>query len=416
MGLLCDVTVEDDTDNNQKYLMINVAKYETPVSYHGKYYKRVGSTTQEVTGFELNNFILKAYGFTWDGVAISECSVDELDERAFKIFKTWAIRTNRFKEEELQISNEELLHNLRAFEKGHLTRGAIMAFHPDPEKWVVGAYTKIGYFANDADILFQDEVHGSLMAQVEDALDIIYTKYMKALISYPDEIHRAETFFFPCGAFRELLFNALIHKDYTKPYPIQILIYRDKIDLWNIGEMPETVRIEDLYKPHHSAPRNPKIADIFFKGGFIESWGRGYFKIKTICEEQNAKLPEPKVVSGGFSAICNASDYYRQLAGKYGIDGFTEDTQKTDRNINISDKGANVPLTVPLNVPLNDRKQKILDCIHEKPNITVKEISDMIGVNEKTVKRDISELKEKQIIIRDGSKKTGFWKILTEGK
>lgn len=329
---MCDVSVADDSDNNLKYLVIKVNKYENPVSYHGKYYKRVGSTTQEVTGFELNDLILNAYGLSWDAVSIPDVSVKDLDERAFKVFKTWAIRTNRFKEEELEISNEALLQNLRAFDKERLTRAAVMAFHPDPEKWVIGAYTKIGYFANDADILFQNEIHGSLMTQVEDALDIIYTKYMKALISYPDEIHRAETYFFPRGAFRELLLNALIHKDYTKPYPIQILIYKDKIDIWNIGEMPETVKIEDLYKLHHSAPRNPKIADIFFKCGFIESWGRGYFKIKTICEEQNATLPEPKVVSGGFSAICNASETYKKLAAEYGIDGFAETAQKVPSN------------------------------------------------------------------------------------
>ncbi len=149
----------------------------------------------------------------------------------------------------------------------------------------------------------------------------------------PLKIHRAETYFFPRGAFRELLLNALIHKDYTKPYPIQILIYKDKIDIWNIGEMPETVKIVDLYKLHHSAPRNPKIADIFFKCGFIESWGRGYFKIKTICEEQNATLPEPKVVSGGFSAICNASETYKKLAAEYGIDGFTESAQKNSEKV-----------------------------------------------------------------------------------
>lgn len=93
---------------------------------------------------------------------------------------------------------------------------------------------------------------------------------MKALISYND-IHREELYFFPRVAFRELLLNALIHKDYTQPYPVQIQIFRDKIDIWNIGEMPKTVQIKDLYQRHPSVPRNPKIADIFFKCGFVEN-------------------------------------------------------------------------------------------------------------------------------------------------
>ena len=405
MGLLCDVSVTDDSDNNLKYLIIKVNKYENPVSYHGKYYKRVGSTTQEVTGFELNDLILNAYGLSWDAVSIPDVSVKNLDERAFKVFKTWAIRTNRFKEEELEISNEALLQNLRAFDKERLTRAAVMAFHPDPEKWVIGAYTKIGYFANDADILFQDEIHGSLMTQVEDALDIIYTKYMKALISYPDEIHRAETYFFPRGAFRELLLNALIHKDYTKPYPIQILIYKDKIDIWNIGEMPETVKIEDLYKLHHSAPRNPKIADIFFKCGFIESWGRGYFKIKTICEDQNATLPEPKVVSGGFSAICNASETYKKLAAEYGIDGFAESAQKMPSNC------PEVAQKLPRSCP--EVAQKTYEAICKNPKSSISELSNETGLSERTIKNHQKLLKDLNIIERVGSDRNGYWKLLS---
>ena len=66
-------------------------------------------------------------------------------------------------------------------------------------------------------------------------------------------VTRRETFFFPKEAFRELLLNAVIHKDYMQTIPIQIQIYKDKIDIWNIGKMPDELRIEDLFKnivPH----------------------------------------------------------------------------------------------------------------------------------------------------------------------
>ena len=54
-------------------------------------------------------------------------------------------------------------------------------FHPDPEKWVTGAYIKIGYFG-DSDLRYQDEVHGPLILQADKVAELIYTKYMKALI------------------------------------------------------------------------------------------------------------------------------------------------------------------------------------------------------------------------------------------
>ena len=86
-----------------------------------------------------------------------------------------------------------------------------------------------------------------------------------------------------------------------------------------------------MYQRHPSVPRNPKIADIFFKCGFVESWGRGYFKIKSICEEFKARLPEPTVLTGGLSVVCNASGVYRKLAAEYKVDGFVESSARTEQ-------------------------------------------------------------------------------------
>lgn len=254
MGLMLDIQVlSAEDDETLKYLKIAVEHYPFPVSYHGKYYKRIGSTTQEVIGIELDKMILSVQGRTWDSVPVPHVKVSELDERAFQIFKKRALFTHRLSEDELNVSNEELIRNLHVFENDYLTRAAVLSFHPDPEKWFTGAYVKIAYFLNDADILYQDEVHGSLMEQVERTMEIIYTKYMKALIDY-DGIARRETYFFPHDAFRELLLNALIHKDYLKTTPIQIQIFKDKIDIWNIGKMPDDMSVADLYKKHRSDP------------------------------------------------------------------------------------------------------------------------------------------------------------------
>ena len=96
MGLLVDLQVlTSDDDENIKYLKISVEKYPFPVSYHGKYYKRVGSTTQEVIGVELDKMILSVQGRTWDSIPVPNVKVSDLDERAFQIFKKRALFTHR---------------------------------------------------------------------------------------------------------------------------------------------------------------------------------------------------------------------------------------------------------------------------------------------------------------------------------
>lgn len=84
-------------------------------------------------------------------------------------------------------------------------------------------------------------------------------------------------------AFREILLNAIVHKDYSSCNPIQISVYDDKIYIWNDGEMPPNLDSTDkLFMKHSSKPYNPKLANIFFKSGMIEAWGRGFEKIRKL--------------------------------------------------------------------------------------------------------------------------------------
>ena len=123
----------------------------------------------------------------------------------------------------------------------------------------------------------------------------------------------------------------------------------------------------------------------------VESWARGFEKIAAYCEELNAKLPEIDLSLGGVTARCFASETYLKLMKEH------ENTLQ------------NAPLNVPLNVPLNEREEKILKLIADDANITVTEIANKLNVNEKTIKRDITALKGKNILEREGSKKSGAW-------
>ena len=122
---------------------------------------------------------------------------------------------------------------------GFLTRAAMLAFYHDPERWVTGSYIKIGFFGDShSDLQYQDEVHGPLIEQIDRAIDLVYTKYLKARITY-EGIQRVEVFMFPREAFREILLNAVVHKDYAACNSIQISVYDNEMYIWNDGQMPE---------------------------------------------------------------------------------------------------------------------------------------------------------------------------------
>ena len=344
-------------------------------------------------GVDDKGYALFMQGRTWDSVPVSGISTKELDHGALKLFREKAVESQRLDKKATGVSVQNLLQNLRCTEGSHLTRAAMMCFHPDPESWVTGAYIKIVFFATEADILYQDEIHGPLLIQVERAMDLIFTKYMKALVSY-EGINRQERFFFPPDAFRELLLNAVVHKDYTETTPIQIKIYSDRIWMWNPGNMPEEVKVKDLFKKHVSKPRNPNITNVFFKSGYVESWGRGYYNIELACEETDSKLPKPKAEFGGLTVECSASDQYKELASKWNIGG------------------ANRTINPPINPPINKTQQVLLDLVKENNNYTYDDLASLTNKHRDTVRENLKKLQELGLIRRVGARKNGHWEIV----
>jgi len=165
-------------------------------------------------------------------------------------------------------------------------------FHPQPERFVTGAFVKVGFFHTDDDLLYHDESHCDLFTQVTKTLDLLLTKYLKAGITYQG-IQRMETFPVLEPAVREAVLNAIIHKDYASGTPIQISVYAENLMIWNPGQLPPAWTVAKLLGKHSSQPFNPEIANVFFRAGEMEAWGRGIEPIFVSCRE--AGFPEPVI-------------------------------------------------------------------------------------------------------------------------
>ena len=266
LGIIVDVNLK--TDKGKEFLEILVEPYPYPVSYKGQYHYRSGSTKQELKGAALDKFLLQKQGKRWDAVPMPKVTVVDFKNDSFNLFRKNAARSG---EEVPAESNATLIENLQLKENSYLKRAAVLLFHHDPEQYVTGAYVKIGFFETDADLLYQDEVHGNLFEQADKTLDLLLTKYLRAYISY-EGISRVEKYPFPKEALREALLNAIVHKDYSSGVPIQISVYEDKIIFWNSGQLPENWTVGRLFEKHASMPYNPLIANAFFRAGLIEAW------------------------------------------------------------------------------------------------------------------------------------------------
>lgn len=364
LGIVAEVNLHETEHGD--YIEIVVEPQPNPVSCKGEYHYRSGSTKQELKGAALDKFLLGKQGKHWDGVPVPHVTVTDLKQETFDFFRKKGVKSNRLSEDVLTDSNELLLNNLKLTDGNYLKRAAVLLFHPDPEKFVTNAYVKIGFFESDSDLRFQDEVHGNLFEQVEKTMELLFTKYIKAMISY-DDIYRIETFEYPKEAIREALLNAIAHKDYTGATPIQISVYKDKIMIWNYGELPENWTIDTLQKKHSSIPHNPDISNAFFRIGYIEAWGRGIRKMNEQCA--TAGLPQPL--------------YYYESSGFWVV--FRKDLFNEE---DLQAKG------------LNPRQIKAVMYVKEKGKITNKEYQEINQVSKRTANTDLSELVHKYNIFQ----------------
>ena len=349
-----------------EYIEIVVEPHPNPVNYKGEYHYRSGSTKQELKGAALDKFLLQKYGKKWDGVPIPNVTVSELKPETIDFFKEKGIEAKRLDESCLKDTPEKFLDNLKLTENGYLKRAALLLFHPDPERFVTGAFVKIGFFRSESDLQFQDDIHGNLFEQVEKTMELLLTKYTRALISYKG-LSRIETYEYPEKALREALLNAVAHKDYAGCVPIQIRVYPDRIKIWNEGKLPEDWTVNNLFNEHSSRPYNPDIANAFFRSGYVEAWGRGIDKMSEMCTA--AGLPAPQITNEG-------SDFWIT---------FRKDIYNKEE---LSNRG------------LNERQIKAVLYVKEKGRITNAEYQEINDISKRTAVYDLVELVDKYNLLK----------------
>lgn len=382
LGIVADVNKH--TKGGKEYLEIKIKPSSFPVSYHGQFHYRSGSTKQQLTGIALSEFIMRKTGARWEDVTVDDITVDDLDDESFKIFRREALRKKRMTEAELNISNAELLQKLHLIKDGKLKRSAVLLFYSDPSTVQNGSFIKIGKFDEKGIVTYHHDLEESLIVNASKVIDLIYLMYLKAKISYEHDV-RVEEYPFARAAIREAIYNAIAHNCYMYGAPIQIRIADDSITISNSCILPDGWTVETLMEPHDSKPYNPDIANVFYRAGFIESWGQGIQKICDACEEIGADLPVYELRGNDLRIHFKALQ--RALI----------DQPKVSKNQHDT---------------LDDTlENKIVALLKENPSITQGVLAEKTKVSVPSIKRTMKILSDTGRIVRKGGKRFGYWEI-----
>ena len=200
-------------EDNKYFIEIVVQPYSVPISLRGRYFYRSGSVKQELTGAALNEFLLKKAGQTWDNMPEERATIADIDENTIKKYLRKAETGGRLPDTD-GLTTEELLEKLRLSENGVLKRAAIVLFGKDPGKFYPNTFVKIGKFEDDDfTIRFQEVEEGNVIEVLDKVLRALDYKFLIKNISF-EGMNRIETLEYPIPALREMLLNALIHRNY----------------------------------------------------------------------------------------------------------------------------------------------------------------------------------------------------------
>ncbi|AHW60403.1 ATP-dependent DNA helicase RecG [Draconibacterium orientale] len=376
LGIICDVDLKEE--DGKDYIEIDVKPYDVLISYQGKYHYRSGSTKQELKGNALNNLLLKKAGKTWDDVVEPRANFEDIDLSAIEAFKKGATISKRLPFLAEGENLEQILDNLLLLEGGNLKRSAILLFGKNPCRFFINAFVKIGRFGQtDDDLRFQEVIEGNAFQLADKVLEVLDRKFFVSPISYKG-LQRVESWEYPYEAIREVILNAIVHRDYMGA-PIQISVYDDKLIVWNEGSLPEDLTFEDLKKKHSSRPHNPILASAFFKGGLIEAWGRGTIKIINECKK--AGLPEPVIESSSGGISVTVMKPRETVDEEYYYEG------------------------------LNARQIKAVEFVKENGKIKNSEYQIINSISQRTATRELKELVEKGFFTLTGIGAGAVYKI-----
>ena len=345
---------------------------------------------------------------------MEEATLNELDAESVDYFVRKAVDAQRLDASVRELSHIQLLRKLKLVNhEDQLTMAALLLFGKDIEKWNLMASFRIGRFQqSQANLLFQDNIVCPLIHMPERVLWTLRSRYLVAPIHY-EGLQRVEPLEIPEDALREMVCNAIVHKNYLGPH-IQMRVWDDKIELWNFGELPYNYTIEKLLQTHESYPRNPLIAQIFYLTGLIEQWGRGYEKIHDAFVREHLMQPTFEQARGGILVTIPREKFIAIQTGKsIGTETATaQDNQTSQKSVQksvqkstekqqaiydlIKNKGSIEPLNEPLNELLNTER-----------------IALLLDIPYSTAKRIVKDLEKKGLIVRVGSKKNGHWEILS---
>lgn len=230
----------------------------------------------------------------FDATICKGATISDLDEARIK----WFVETARSKRNfplSPDAKPEEILTHLNLIKETGLTNAALLLFGKKPQKYFITAEIRCVLFhGNEVSkpIPSYQVYKGDVFEQVNQAVDFVLSRINLSVGDRSQSVEVPVEYEIPRTAVAEAIVNAVAHRDYSSNASVQVMLFRNRLEVWNPGHLPSILPISKLKLPHGSVPYNPLIAEPLYLAGFIERLGTGIPDMVKACLKAGLREPD----------------------------------------------------------------------------------------------------------------------------
>lgn len=312
----------------------------------------------------------------FDAAAHPTATYDDIDPERVRTFVEKAKEKRKFP---LAVSDsaEKVFSSIHVLtDDGRLTNSALLLFAKDPQRFFRTSEVRCAQFYGtkvEKPIRNYQVYTGTLFEMIDKAVGFVMSR-IDARVGKRDQSADAPVEYeLPESAVAEAIANAVAHRDYTSNGSVQVMLFRDRLEVWNPGRLPDGFTVQKLREMHSSEPTNPVIAHPLFLTGYIEHLGTGTTDMIADCAEYGLRTPE----------FIQAEDFRTVIWRKEKVTEREEKVIEHGEKVTEQDAKSNRAEAKSNRVRLTAKQQKVLEFCDEMPR-TAQEILEMIGVKYQT--------------------------------
>jgi predicted HTH transcriptional regulator len=287
---------------------------------------------------------------------------------------------------------------LNLIQNERITNAAILLFGKNPQKFFITSEVRCAMFYGydvEKPIASYQVYKGDVFQLVTQATQFVLSNIRSRTGTRDKSIQVDVEFELPIAAVTEAIVNAVCHRDYTSNASVQVMLFKDRLEVWNPGHLPYGMTIEKLKKVHSSMPVNPLLAEPMYLNGTIERMGTGTRDMIKLCQEVGLKAPEFEQEEEFKTVLWRDASLQEEYADSEEVTGNYTNNFTNDFTNNFT-----------------ENMKTILQEIIIEPTISFSELAKKAGISRRSIINNTNKLKSLGFIERIGDK-GGFWKINT---